>query len=276
MTSFTVTNPGSGFAVGQIVGPRPSVNGSGAAAVASAVGIRPSGSVGGGVGGSVGGGAGFGSAGFTGGTANPDDGKDSSTNPPMPVTNPTGQAGATPGAVAIPPNICSGAAIYGWFDENGVINITNNPLNVPSLVLTNPDIGKQFSSTVDCGGGVSIILGPFTATSSTPSLANKFTGIVKYSYPITPTSGIGGEVPWTSYGEPAYLGPEVLDGGDIKYPWYTRNSSGALITEYINKYYGGGTSGVEVEFQNGNTTSGLIVADVRDASTDAVIYTYPT
>lgn len=233
--------------------------------------LTPSGSVS-----PSGGGSGFGGARYTGSTQSADDGLDGSGNPPLPIINPTGASGPTPGAVAIPPNICSGAAIYGWFDENGVINITNNPLNAPSFVLTNPDIGKQIYATVDCGDGVPIIYGPIAAISSTLSLANKFTGSVGYKYQLTPSSAIGGNVSWVSYGEPSWIGPEVLLGGDIKYPWYTRSSSGALITEYWNKYYGGGTSGVEIEFGTGNTTSGVTVADLRDASTDAVIYTYPT
>ena len=270
LIDFIVTDPGSGFTEGQIVTPIPSINGTGAAAVSSPIGI-----------GSSGGGGGFGGARYTGSTANPDDGQDSGTNPPMPITNPTGQAGATPGAIGTPPNTCSGAPIVGWFDQNGVINITNIPANYPSLVLTKNNVGQEIYGTVDCNDGTGIITyGPINTTEAALDLSKKFSSGYNVRYEKFDGTYVGGGTSFVSYGQPAWrTGPSMI-GGILRYEWQGYDVSGNVVQlTTTNLYYTGTPTSFhpgEAEFTGGNTTDGSSVIEIRDAGTNAVIYTYPT
>lgn len=223
-----------------------------------------------------GGGSGFGGARYTGSTANPDDGQDSSTNPPMPITNPTGQAGATPGAIGTPPNTCSGAPTVGWFDQNGVINITNIPANYPSLVLTKNNVGQEIYGTVDCGDGTGIITyGPINTTEPALDLSKLFVSGVNYVYRRPDGTGSGGSFQASSYGQPAWrTGPGMI-GGILRYQWQGYNQSGNIIQVAVVDVYRAGIA-APVEFYGGNTTDGSGVIEIRDAGTNAVIYTYPT
>lgn len=231
--------------------------------------------------GSSGGGGGFGGARYTGSTENPDDGQDSDTNPPMPITNPTGQAGATPGAIGTPPNTCSGAPIVGWFDQNGVINITNIPANYPSLVLTKNNVGQEIYGTVDCNDGTGIITyGPINTTEAALDLSKKFASGYNVRYEKFDGTYVGGSTGFVSYGQPAWrIGPTMI-GGFLRYQWQGYDVSGNVVQlATTNLYYTGTPTSFhpgEAEFTGGNTTDGSGVTEIRDATTNAVIYTYPT
>lgn len=265
LIDFIVTDPGSGFTEGQIVTPIPSTNGTGAAGTSSPIGIGPSGS-----------GGGFAGVTYTGSTENPDDGQDSGANAPIPIDNPTGQAGATPGAIGTPPNTCSGAPIVGWFDQNGVINITNIPANYPSLVLTKNNVGQVIYGTIDCNDGTGIITyGPINTTEPALDLSKLFISTVNVKYIRADGTEFGAKFTVWSYGQPSWRSGPVMIGGTLRYQWLGYNISGNIV-QIANTSVNQPGAITPAIFYGGNTTDGSKVTEIRDATTNAVIYTYPT
>ena len=220
-----------------------------------------------------GGGSGFGGARYIGtGQAPADDGLDSTiTISPLPVFNPTGAADTTPGAVATLPNTCSGAPIYGWIDDNGVINITNVPALFPALALTREDIGKTIYGTVDCGGGAPIrTYGPMTVTEpASVDLNLKFITELTVSYPNAPGAPGGTSFP-ESYGEPPWF---VTPVGNSR-PLYIRQSTGAIAQLGAYQLFLDNNPEWPAVVSSGNTPGGLRLKEVRNASTNALIYSY--
>ena len=217
-----------------------------------------------------GGGLGFDGSAPTGDTGNPDDDLDS-TAAAIPVFNPTGATGATTGAIVTLPNTCSGTPIYGWYDQNGAINITNIPALVPAFVLTQNDIGKTIYGTVDCGGGAPIrVYGPVTvAAAPTSDLNQKFIATIAVGYPDAP--GAPGAISELfSYGEPPWFGGV----GNNVYA-YGRNSLGNI--EIIGGYqlFLDNNPAWPARMSGGNTSGGAKVTEIRHATTNALIYAYP-
>jgi hypothetical protein len=217
-----------------------------------------------------GGGLGFNDSAPTGGTGNGNDGLDS-TAAVIQAINPTGATGATPGAIVTLPNTCNGTPIYGWTDQNGVINISNIPALVPAFVLTQNDIGKTIYGTVDCGGGVPIrTYGPITVVAApTSDLNQRFSGSYSGSYPDAPGAP-GGGGSWISYGEPPWQG---VVGNEQRL--YVRNSSGGIQISVSWQVFLDGNPAWPHVPSGGNTTGGIRVAEIRNATTNALIYAYP-
>lgn len=216
-----------------------------------------------------GGGLGFDDSAPTGDTGNADDGLDAGMIP-LPVTNPTGAIGATPGAQAILPNTCSGTPIYAWYDSTGTINITNIAANVPAIVLTRNDIGQQIYGSVDCGGGGPITyFGPVTAVSAaTSDLSKKFVSVVSGGYPDAPgTPGFTNGL--ISYGEPAWIGTV----GD-NFIAYGRNSIGSIVQVTQWQRFYNNNPAWPFEATGAKSSNGTTVQEMRDAATDALLYTY--
>jgi hypothetical protein len=204
-----------------------------------------------------GGGLGFNDSAPTGDTGNANDGLDSSSIPSLTLGNPTG---SWAGSTAAVPNLCASPnPIVAWFDNTGTINITNQ-----LIVVDRVSAGKTVTGTVDCGGGV-----VYTFTSTLPPLGSVNCGI-KFSgtFSLTPAPGFGSTVlisgPYDSYGEPPWIEMTGPIAGDI----YIRNASCAV--QYI-----GGFGGYNVTPGSANASGGARVSDVRDASTNALIYAYP-
>jgi hypothetical protein len=213
---------------------------------------------------SSGGGSGFNSDSYTPTTDAANDDALDFSSALIPVDNPTGANGATPGAVVTLPNTCNGTTpIYSWSGETSATYTS-------ALVLTRTDIGKDVYGTVDCGGGAPPkFFGPIRANSSLPDLNQKFIGTYTVSVPNAP-GGPGSTSQLISYGEPPWFG----DAGDSVYV-YGRDSLGQIQTigGYL-KFLDGNPAWPSV-VSGGNTSDGSRVSEIRDAATNALIYTYP-
>jgi hypothetical protein len=223
-----------------------------------------------------GGGLGFNDSAPTGDTGNTDDGLDAGVVP-LSVINPTGAIGATPGAQARLPNTCSGTPIYAWYDSTGTINITNIAANVPAIVLTRNDIGQEIYGSVDCGGGVPITyFGPIAAISGTPSLSQKFVGSVSGGYPDAPGAP-GAITELNSYGEPWYSEQGAPGGPRANTTIiYGFDSTGALVelVSWQNFYSGNPAWPYQPTAGYSNSSNGTKVVEIRDATTNALLYSY--
>lgn len=205
-----------------------------------------------------GGGLGFVDSVPTGNTDNTSDelDVDASSIPEMIIGNPTG---SWAGSTAAVPNLCASPnPIIAWFDNTGTINITNQ-----QIVVDRIGAGKTVTGTVDCGGGVI-----YTFTTTLPplgalNLGLKFTGV----FTLRLANGTGADSivgPFDSYGEPPWI---VMTGPTTGSAYY-RDIYGAEILA-------NGFGGYVVKSNTANAIGGARVSTVRDASTNAVIYTYP-
>jgi len=211
-----------------------------------------------------GGGLGFDDSAPTGDTGNGDDGLD---GVPLPLTqaSPTGNWAGSTAAITNP--CASPNPVIAWFDDTGTINITNQ-----LIVVDRYSAGKTVTATVDCGGGG----GVYTFTSTLPSLGATNCGLLfkgSFSLPNVFT-GIPVVIPWESYGEPAWIEATGPDSGKI----YKRdNFCNQVLTGFFSGPIGPDPSLIAHPTQlaiGSNTWGGAQVAEVVDASTNAVIYTY--